>query len=953
LTVTAARDVTAPEATQLINNWLYRGGRPNTAAGAEDLYNPISPLAWWVQWANFRQTLGSFGGGDLTLTAGRDLVNVQAVVPTQGWADSLSRATASIQLRNAANLTVRGGRDVLGGQYLVGSGEGRLDAAGTLGAAVANARVKVPVPVLMDGSWRVTARTDLNTAPVLNPMALVTATDRVSASSDFYLWGPGAGVSLLSRAGTVATTAVAVTQLGSLGLNSNTAGADANLQVVPPSLVATAGGGGLNLAPAVMLPAPQSTLALWAAGDLQLNGLVMADNAVADWPTARRPVALGLDGVNAIVAGLNTDSFTRTGLHASDRVPVQMHAQGSINGAGAVLALPKAANINAGLDVINLYLSGQNLRDGDSTQVTAGRDVLATLPDSRLSVAGPGSLDIQAGRNIDLGASAGVSTTANQKNPSLPAAGANINLRAAAAGVLDVAAFEASYLTATSGNPRWQSNRQQVLNGVRQALVAPQLTDGEAWAQFQALPAAAQAQLGQRVLAAEFSATYLAGTVPTTAQMTASLAAGFDQRKAQLLQAAESALASGGSITLPGREVLQGDALASYVKDVRAVNFASIELGNVVAQRIKSLQTAQSGWRDVVAKRLGSTPAALDALPETNPAKAAWTQALADTSSRPFEDYRRQVLVQETGSAAAAASQFGRLSLPLRLALFDQGFQVAELAGVGSFTPSAVWPAGLANSAPSVAYSGRLDMTQSSAITERGGSISLINPGGAINVGLKELPTDSRRATGVITLRGGDVFGLARDDFQVNTQRVFIVGQGDMTIWSSKGDIDSGRGANTAVAAPPLQARRSIDGVVYEIPSTTTGSGLGILANTAGERAGAIGLYPALGEILALDAFIRAPSVVLGSSVRGADNLQAAAVSGTVPVVVVPAISVPAPAAAATSNTSKAADTQQQQARAQEQRQRNGMLTVELLGIGAEGAEKPCEDKPGDPNRCK
>jgi filamentous hemagglutinin len=303
------------------------------------------------------------------------------------------------------------------------------------------------------------------------------------------------------------------------------------------------------------------------------------------------------------------------------------------------------------------------------------------------------------------------------------------------------------------------------------------------------------------------------------------------------------------------------------------------------------------------------------------------------------------VLERETTSAAAAASDFGRLSLPMRLALFDAGFRAAELSGVGSFVPQAVWP----GATPVLRASGQLEMTQSGVVTERGGRISLVNPGGAINVGLKEVVGASNAPKGVITLGGGDIFGYARNDFQVNTQRVFIVGKGDMNIWSSSGDIDSGRGANTAVAAPPLAPRRSVDGIVFEVPATTTGSGLGILEDILGRREGTIGLYPAFGEILALDAFIRAPSVVLGSSIRGGDNLQSASVGGAAAVVAAPTANV-TPPPASSDNQVGAASTAPT---TQDSKPRNALLTVELLGLGAAQEDEKCSEEDQKAGKCR
>jgi hypothetical protein len=199
----------------------------------------------------------------------------------------------------------------------------------------------------------------------------------------------------------------------------------------------------------------------------------------------------------------------------------------------------------------------------------------------------------------------------------------------------------------------------------------------------------------------------------------------------------------------------------------------------------------------------------------------------------------------------------------------------------------------------------------------------------------------------VIALGGGDILGLARDDFQVNTQRVFIVGSGDMALWSFAGDIDSGRGANTAVAAPPLAARRTADGVVFEVPATTTGSGLGILPDVAGRSSGTIGLYPAFGEILALDALIRAPRVVAASSVRGADNLVQTGGGSAAPVAPPPPAVTPPPTQATTAARTDAATAEATQ------RQRNSLLTVDLLGLGEAPADADCSDDDAQAGRCR
>ncbi|CAD5371269.1 hypothetical protein RA210_U150001 [Rubrivivax sp. A210] len=966
LELRAARDISAFESTQLVNNWLWRSGLQSTRAGEEGLYANGAQLAWWAEFSRFRQTLGSFGGGALSASAGRDVRNLQAMLPSAGWADSRVMATAGLHTLGGADLEVRAGRDLLGGQFLVAAGAGRIDAGRSIVAAGGNLGIADPVLAQMDGGrWQLQARNGLQLVGSFNPTAAPAsaADNRANVSGFFYGWGDDAALVLRANAGTLSLTGgLSASQTTRYGLQGGVETPD-YFRVLPATLRAQALGGDLQLlgaetAGALLFPSARGQLDLWAAGALRLGGsgntpnFAMADSDPALWPDASRPAgrtASLLAGLTGLVSNTLADTQPRQALHSGDSEPARLHAGGSISMSGdATLLLAKPARLDAGDDIVNLRLVGQNLAAGDTTTVTAGRNLLAGLQ-GLIAIGGPGALEVNAGRGIDLGASGGIVTSGNQRNARLPTQGADIRVAAATRGVLDLAQFAATYLDGVDGANGLDGNttpryRDALTRFMRAALASPTLDYDSAWAQFQALPAAEQARFGEQVLAAEFGRLYLAATPPDAAQMSAALRSGFERRKAQVLEAGTKALAGGGALVLPGRESLAGAALADYLAELRGLDFGRLDIDSTLQARVASRAAVYDGWRDAVAARLGGSAAALEAMAAADPAAPAalaWRGALAQRSGAFFEAYRQQVLETETASAAAAASLFGRRSLPLRLALFDQGFAVATLALAGSFTPQPVWP----GQTPVIAYSGTLEMTQSAVLSERGGDIRIVNPGGGISVGLKESGANAG-PKGVIALGGGQVYGFARDDFQVNTQRVFIVGEGNMNIWSSRGDIDSGRGANTAVAAPPLAARRSADGVVFEVPATTTGSGLGILEDARGRRLGTIGLYPAFGEILALDAFIRAPSVVLGSTIKGADNLQAAAVGGAVAAVGAPALAVAAPPATAQKTEGEGAAsgaTQTAQAR-----QRQSLLTVELLGVG----EEACSDKDEREGKC-
>jgi filamentous hemagglutinin len=964
LELTAQRDVVSAEATQLVNNWLWRSGL--LAAGtavAEPAYVSASQSAWWTEFSRFRQTLGSFGGGSVSVSAGRDVINLQAVAPSAGWADARVVADATVQRLNGADVTVEAGRDLLGGQFFAAGGQGRLSATRSVAGLASNSRVDEPMLAMMNGAaWQVQAAGDVTVGPSFNPTAAaVPSVDgRAAVSGYYYSWGDGAAVRLRSAAGDTTSTASAGNLSESYGL---AAGVNALWSVYAPSLSATAAGGDVRFgsgASTLLFSSPNGQLALYAGGDLQLSrNLGLSDQSLAAWPGFERPVSsVVASQFRALDLSTNRLSGQAAGLHADDPNPVQIYAAGSITateGLGSQLFVPKPAIVVAGEDINGLRLFGQNLRDGDTTLLYAGRNFLAGNT-GFVELAGPGALDISAGTNVELGASAGIVSVGNAFNPDLSARGASISVQASRDGTLDLGALERVYLQRPadgSSDPRSEQYRNELLAYVRDALKSPDLDFDQAWRQFQTFPGQAQRVFATRVLALEFGATYLAGPTPDTAGTRRELERAFETNKAHILQAGEAALAAGTALLLPGREALRGEALAAYLGQLRSLNVASLDLDRTVENRTSSRAQLQLGWRERVAQSLGSTTAAMNALLAANPqdpAAQTYTRLLTTYSGALFEQYRREALQQETASAAQAASDFGRLSLPMRLALFDQGFRAAELAGLGgSFEPQAVWPP----SEPLLRARGGFALTQSSIVTERGGDITLLNAGGGISVGLKQA-TPGTNPRGVVALGGGDIYAFTKEDFQVNTQRVFLVGEGNMTIWSSSGDIDSGRGANTAVAAPPLTARRTADGVVFELPSSTTGSGLGILPDRGGRAQGTIGLFPAFGEILALDAFIRAPSLVLGSAVRGADNLQAASVGGAAAPVSAPTVSTPAAPAATTE--SRAADTATQ-ARSEQNRPRNALLTVELLGLGAEGVDPECEDKPGenpvDKARCR
>ena len=195
------------------------------------------------------------------------------------------------------------------------------------------------------------------------------------------------------------------------------------------------------------------------------------------------------DNVLSVQQNLHTP-----GLHANDTTPVYILA-GTGDISGLNLYSGKSAQVDAGQDITDISLYIQNDRASDVTLVQAGRDIVAYDPTSTLreeaqltgrqligqsdgtplgqgagapnfgdiQIAGPGTLEVLAGRNLNLGVGpsngdgtgVGITSIGNAANSYLPFAGADIFAGAGLGGVtgldgsgsqLDITAFVDQFL---------------------------------------------------------------------------------------------------------------------------------------------------------------------------------------------------------------------------------------------------------------------------------------------------------------------------------------------------------------------------------------------------------------------------------------------------------------------------------------------------------------------------
>jgi hypothetical protein len=468
LQLQALGDIRGKPSAQLYSEWLYRQGALDPATEAY-----TQQPAWWVRFDQFAQGVGALGGGDVTLRAGGDVKDVSVSAPTQARQGAALPDAARMVLTGGGDVRVEAGGSVLGGSFYADEGELRLRAGAGVGASDQTIQFNVAplAPVLALGDTRALVQSggDLTISQVLNPHLLVQSSGNLAVGigvptprrSLLSTYAASTGAALQSLAGAV-TLQQGFGLAGSFAglLNSAEGRRDNQLDLaywLPPSLLATAWQGGIDVGTSTraitMSPAAIGQLRLLASDTVTVDTVLgMSDRDASLVPDPVRPVALdttsaqGLLRIPALL--LNPESprvadHAALPVHAGDAAPAQVYAvQGDVRGfydsrtqnlVGA-LHLPKSARVRAGRDVRDLGVTVQHTDAAERSQVDAGRDLrfsgTVRRDNARLWVGGPGTLQVTAGRTIDLGTSAGVVSRGDLDNVNLPPHGADLQLAA-------------------------------------------------------------------------------------------------------------------------------------------------------------------------------------------------------------------------------------------------------------------------------------------------------------------------------------------------------------------------------------------------------------------------------------------------------------------------------------------------------------------------------------------
>jgi filamentous hemagglutinin family protein len=507
ITIAAERDVVGAVTRQLVNDWLFRRGQVTTDASGNTIfgaplltdgntpttrYEAVLSTGWWSRYDYFNQGIATFGGGDISVTSGRNVENLSLNAATSGQvpADANKHPTTLFE-RGGGDIVLHAAGDIRGGSYYVQKGNATLVAGGSVVAGdnvvpdddLGQVTLR-PVLALGDGRISITAVGNAEIETAFNPTLVLQSTYNADSSASlrrrstlsvFSTYSADSSVSMTSLSGDIYlgnhTAAV------NTAANPWTSTPDTTYLVYPASFKAVAMSGSIRYANGfslwaspvgqLALLAQESVLATYPRRSDQLNifgvqPIAMIDAAPSFLPSVLTPQALIKAYSSILNPSADTDGLayhTNGGLHAGDSEPVRIVAltgdivgenyYGGSNGHDTLIA-PKAAEILAGRDIRDFGFKIQQLSTDDVTTISAGRDFIdSSFPDLspvRHILTGPGRLDITAGRNIDLGTGSGIVTRGNLDNPYLPEAGASINLIAGAKP--DYANFASQYLSA-------------------------------------------------------------------------------------------------------------------------------------------------------------------------------------------------------------------------------------------------------------------------------------------------------------------------------------------------------------------------------------------------------------------------------------------------------------------------------------------------------------------------
>jgi filamentous hemagglutinin len=553
ITISAGQDVVGALSADLVTNWLWR-------VGTDALPRPTS-TAWTVNFADFEQGVGALGGGNVTVTAAQDITDLSVSVPTIGrQVGSTDLAGNDVQILNEGNILVRAGNNFAGGSLYDGSGTAvvvagnQITQSPTFAALNPGSPGLYPMILLGNATATLAARAGATLAGVANPTLLPQGVAQAAARGNNYsyfsTYSADSAVTLQTTTGTAelvndtSNTSAVIANYTTLAYDTRVTNAWDNngvssLRIYPGTLSVDSLRGDLTIDNTLTLyPEANGSVNLLAHDGVALGSplsvtgfeLIESNSDPTLLPTVASPQGsyqYVSDQLASIISAFDIIQNAAVPVHLTGATPdstisriVSLTADVSIDSVEASqLTFAAPAQIVAGQDVQNLVADFTNLESTDVSAIVAGRDItypltrnaqgqLNTTP-TYVNVDGPGTLELIAGRDINLGTSDGVTSRGNIVNPGLAAIGASISVEAGvgALGSQSYATFINDYLV---DSDLYTSE----LVSYMQPFLGETLTAAQALSAFKLLPTVEQAPLIQSIFFAELLASGTAAAGP-------------------------------------------------------------------------------------------------------------------------------------------------------------------------------------------------------------------------------------------------------------------------------------------------------------------------------------------------------------------------------------------------------------------------------------------------------